>query len=81
MGDAADSKQPTSTGGIPYGNTVAVVGDPGTGKTSLLLSLFRYGERNSEGSGVVTGRCQQRCRVFKLRFVRDSPPFQRASLG
>lgn len=29
--------------GIPRGNTVALAGDPGTGKTTFLLSLFRYG--------------------------------------
>lgn len=30
--------------GIPCGNTVALVGDPGTGKTSLLLLFFRHAQ-------------------------------------
>ncbi len=30
--------------GIPVGNSVAVVGDPGTGKTMLLLSFFAHGK-------------------------------------
>lgn len=30
--------------GIPQGNTVVIVGDPGTGKTTFLLSFFRHVE-------------------------------------
>ena len=36
--------------GIPVGNSVAVVGDPGTGKTMLLLSFFAHAK---VGSGCV----------------------------
>lgn len=31
-----------TTRGFPIGNSVAVVGDPGTGKTTILLSFFRF---------------------------------------
>src|SRR4051794_587734 len=31
--------------GIPRGNTVALAGDPGTGKTTFLLTFFRYGHQ------------------------------------
>jgi archaellum biogenesis ATPase FlaH len=33
---------------IPQGNTVAVAGDPGTGKTTLLLTFLRYGKVNTK---------------------------------
>lgn len=43
--------------GIPCGNTVALVGDPGTGKTTFLLLFFRQGRLRSgtESCGVVLG--------------------------
>ena len=34
--------------GIPCGNTVALVGDPGTGKTTFLLLFFRQGRLNGK---------------------------------
>lgn len=34
--------------GIPRGNTVALAGDPGTGKTTFLLLFFRQGRLNGE---------------------------------
>ncbi len=37
------SNDPSYLYGIPCGNTIAVVGDPGTGKTTLLLSFLSYG--------------------------------------
>ncbi len=39
--------------GIPRGNTVVVVGDPGTGKTTFLLTYIAHGnlKSNSENSG------------------------------
>jgi len=39
--------------GIPKGNSVAVVGDPGTGKTMLLLSFFSNLVRKPKASGML----------------------------
>lgn len=41
MEDAKEKKYKEKKG-IPQGNTIVVVGDPGTGKTTFLLSFFRY---------------------------------------
>jgi len=46
-----------TTYGIPCGNTVAVVGDPGTGKTTLLLSYLTYASIKGEGQGGVLTLC------------------------
>ena len=35
--------------GIPVGNTVALAGDPGSGKTTFLLSYFHHGECRYHG--------------------------------
>ena len=34
---------------IPRGNTVAIAGDPGTGKTTLLLTFLRYARLDKHG--------------------------------
>ncbi len=51
--------------GIPRGNTVALVGDPGTGKTTFLLLFFRQGRLSGgskEGGWVGLG-CRDRARA------------------
>jgi len=40
-------------GGFPTGNTIAVVGDPGTGKTTFLLAF--YAQSQIKGNRVVDG--------------------------
>jgi len=41
--DAKNEGEDTKISGIPRGNTVAVVGDPGTGKTTFLLTYVTHG--------------------------------------
>ncbi len=59
-----------SKSGIPSGNTIAVVGDPGTGKTTFLLNYLTHGT-------VTTGKDdkERRCGVVCLQ---PSDPKQKA---
>ncbi|MEO5338281.1 MAG: hypothetical protein H7841_15520 [Magnetospirillum sp. WYHS-4] len=64
--------------GIPRGNTVALAGDPGTGKTTFLLSLFRYGHFRP-GNGICVGKSKDDAASSKL--LADQRPEEERTLA